>query len=67
MGGGAALHLRIGHARKTPFGEVELNEPETAQPDPKNVQIYQELQSLQDETSLALRDLFLKHRRFVLR
>ncbi len=46
---------------------VELNEPETVQPDAANVQIYQGLQSLQDETSLALRDVFLKHRQFVLR
>jgi sugar (pentulose or hexulose) kinase len=46
---------------------VELNGAESAQPDPVNVPIYQELQSLQDETSTALRAVFTKHRQFVLR
>jgi len=45
---------------------VELNTGETAQPDPKNVEVYRELQALQDDTSQALRDVFKKHRRFVL-
>ncbi len=46
---------------------VELNREETAQPDAKNVEVYRELQALQDETSLALREVFRKHRQFVLR
>ncbi len=46
---------------------VELNGNETARPDKKNVEIYQELQALQDETSAALREVFAKHRKFVLR
>ena len=46
---------------------VELNGNETARPDKKNVEIYQELQVLQDETSAALREVFAKHRKFVLR
>jgi len=46
---------------------VELNRAETAEPDARNVEIYRELQALQDETSLALREVFAKHRRFVLR
>jgi xylulokinase len=46
---------------------VELNPSETATPDPKNVAIYRDLQSLQDDMSEALRDVFVKHREFVLR
>jgi xylulokinase len=46
---------------------VELNREETATPDQKNVEVYRELQELQDETSLALRKVFAKHREFVLR
>src|SRR5712691_657246 len=46
---------------------VELNRAETAEPDARNVEIYRELQALQDDTSLALREVFAKHRRFVLR
>lgn len=46
---------------------VELNKAETAHPNPENVEVYRELQSLQDETSLALRRAFAKHRQFVLR
>ena len=46
---------------------VELNTEETTQPDRKNVEIYRELQALQDETSTALRDIFRKQRAFVLR
>ena len=46
---------------------VELNQDETAQPEAKNVGVYRELQALQDETSLALREVFRKHRQFVLR
>jgi xylulokinase len=46
---------------------VELNPTETATPDSKTVEIYRELQALQDETSAALRGVFRKHRQFVLR
>ncbi len=46
---------------------VELNHTETAEPDPKNVEVYRELQSLQDEISVSLREVFSKHRQFVLR
>jgi len=45
---------------------VELNRGETAQPEKQNVQVYRELQGLQDEMSLALRGAFAKHRQFVL-
>ncbi len=45
---------------------VEINPPETAQPDVKNVATYRELQALQDKSSTALRDFFDQHRRFVL-
>ena len=46
---------------------VELN---TARPRSRirgNAAVYRELQALQDEMSLALRDVFAKHRQFVLR
>jgi sugar (pentulose or hexulose) kinase len=46
---------------------VELNTEETAIPDPRHVEIYRELQALQDETSNALRGVFRRHREFVLR
>ena len=46
---------------------VSLNKSETATPDKSNVEVYRELQALQDETSQALRDVFGKHRQFVLR
>ncbi len=46
---------------------VELNGNETARPDKKNVEVYRELQQLQDDTSAALREVFAKHRKFVLR
>jgi xylulokinase len=45
---------------------VELNPGETARPDDKNAEVYRELQALQDEISLALRNAFSKHRSFVL-
>ena len=44
---------------------VELNSGETATPDKANAEVYRELQELQDDTSLALRNVFEKHRRFV--
>src|SRR5207248_2244547 len=46
---------------------VEINPAETASPSPKNVAIYRELQALQDKSSLALREFFDQHRRFVLK
>ena len=45
---------------------VTVNRAETAQPDARNVEVYRQLQALQDETSLALRKVFAHHRRFVL-
>lgn len=46
---------------------VGLNADETAMPDKSNVEIYRELQALQDEMSTSLRGVFVKHRRFVSR
>jgi len=46
---------------------VELNKAETTQPNKANVEVYRELQALQDEASDALRGVFVKHRQFVLR
>ncbi|MCL5099420.1 MAG: FGGY-family carbohydrate kinase, partial [Candidatus Omnitrophica bacterium] len=46
---------------------VHLNPAESAHPDEKSAAVYRELQSLQDDMSLALRALFAKHRRRVLR
>jgi len=44
---------------------VQLNRAEMARPDKRNVDIYRELQAIQDATSLALRAVFAKHRAFV--
>jgi xylulokinase len=46
---------------------VQLNPEETVEPKPANVRVYEELQALQDDTSLALREVFSRHRRFVTR
>jgi len=46
---------------------VKLNRAETAEPNARNMAVYQELQALHDETSQALRGVFVKHRKFVLR
>ena len=46
---------------------VELNTPETAEPDAKRAAVYAELQAVQDSLSLSLRDAFKQHRQFVLR
>jgi xylulokinase len=46
---------------------VELNAAERAEPDSKNAATYRELQGVQDEMSLALRDTFKRHRQFQLR
>jgi xylulokinase len=44
---------------------VELNKSETAQPNAKNVAIYEELQGLQNELSAKMRVMFVRHREFV--
>ena len=44
---------------------VELNHHETTQPEKRNVEIYRELQALQDGMSESLREVFVKHRKFV--
>ena len=44
---------------------VELNPAERAEPDEKHVQVYRELQGLQDELSLTLRGVFGRHRKFL--
>jgi D-xylulose kinase len=46
---------------------VEINTMETAVPQAKAVAVYQELQDLQDAASLALRDVFRRHRQFALK
>lgn len=46
---------------------VRLNTGETTEPNRAHVEIYRELQELQNEMSLALRDVFTKHRQFVTR
>jgi D-xylulose kinase len=46
---------------------VQLNRAETVEPISANVKTYRELQQMQDETSLALRGVFARHRRFVSR
>ena len=45
---------------------VEINKSETATPNKKNVEVYRELQALQDEASKSLRGVFAQHRKFVL-
>ena len=44
---------------------VKLNSRETAEPNPKNVAAYKEIQSLQDDLSKSLRKQFNKHRNIV--
>ena len=46
---------------------VQVNRAETAEPNPENAALYQELQDLQDSSSKALRDVFEAHRAFVIR
>src|SRR5580765_5468342 len=71
---GAALQAlwcwRLSQGEKISISEitdeyVELNRPETAEPNENNVNAYRELQDLQNELSLSLRDVFTKHRQFV--
>jgi len=73
---GAALQAlwcwKLQHGEETPISEitdqfVEINSAETATPDPKSVRTYQQLQALQDKSSLALREFFDEHRKFVLK
>jgi D-xylulose kinase len=45
---------------------VQINKAESTQPKAGSVRIYEELQALQDSMSSALRDVFTKHRQFVL-
>jgi xylulokinase len=45
---------------------VRLNQSERAEPRGQTVAVYRELQDLQDELSMALRESFTRHRRFVL-
>ncbi len=46
---------------------IEVNHNETAQPEKRNVEVYGELQALQDGISANLREMFVKHRKFVTR
>ncbi len=73
---GAALQAlwcwRLQQGEKVSISEltdqfVELNAGERAEPDAKNAEVYRELQGIQDEMSVALRDTFKRHRQFVLR
>jgi len=71
---GAALQAlwcwRLQRGERVAIGDitdefVQLNRAETVEPISANVKIYRELQQMQDETSLALRGVFARHRRFV--
>jgi len=73
---GAALQAlwcwRLQNGEKATINEItdqfiELNHKETAQPNAKNVAIYRDWQSLQDDLSTSLRDVFTKHRKLVLK
>lgn len=44
---------------------VAVNRSQTTEPKPESVAVYAELQALQDEVSLALRQAFIRHRRLV--
>jgi len=46
---------------------VEINDKETARPNPKDVAVYKELQEIQNDLSRALRGVFEKHRAFMVR
>src|SRR6266446_6656819 len=72
---GAALQAlwcwRLEQGEKVKISEitdqfVEVNTGETAQPRQREVEVYRELQALQDEMSGGLRTAFTKHRHFVL-
>jgi xylulokinase len=44
---------------------VKLNQSDRTEPNPKNARKYAELQELQNEISLKMRDIFVRHRKFV--
>ena len=44
---------------------VKLNARETARPERRNVAVYREIQSIQDQMSVNLREVFAAHRKFV--
>jgi xylulokinase len=44
---------------------IQLNRAERAEPNAKNVEIYQQLQKVQDKLSVTLRDSFQQHRGFL--
>jgi sugar (pentulose or hexulose) kinase len=46
---------------------VKVNQNETAEPDPNAAATYRELQEIQDAMSKSLREVFTKHRKFVLK
>lgn len=71
---GAALQAlwcwRNENGEKAAIGEitdqyVELNKSEGMEPNAKNVAIYEELQELQNDVSLKMRDIFERHRKIV--
>jgi sugar (pentulose or hexulose) kinase len=73
---GAALQAlwcwRLQQGEKVSISEitdhfVELNPTESAEPLADSHEIYQELQTIQNEMSMALRDVFRRHRHFVVR
>jgi xylulokinase len=73
---GAALQAlwcwRLHQGEKVAISEitdrfVQLNGRETARPDRKRAEVYRELQTIQDGLSGALREVFKRHRRFLLR
>ena len=73
---GAALQAlwcwRLQKGEKVSIGDVTdqfvaLNAGETAEPDSRNAAVYRDLQGIQDEMSLSLRDTFKQHRQFLLR
>ncbi|PYI89541.1 MAG: xylulokinase [Verrucomicrobia bacterium] len=73
---GAALQSfwcwRLQQGEKIAIGDitdqfVQVNKAETTRPHKQNVEVYRELQALQDDLSVALRKVFARHRQFVLR
>jgi xylulokinase len=73
---GAALQAlwcwRLEQGEKVSIGDVTdqfvaLNAGETAEPDSPSAAVYRDLQGIQDEMSVSLRDTFKQHRQFLLR
>jgi xylulokinase len=73
---GAALQAlwcwRLQQGERVSIGDVTdqfvaLNAGETAEPDSRNAAVYRDLQGIQDEMSVSLRDTFKQHRQFLLR